>query len=45
MNARQVLEISIHVPREGDDPAKVPELRVPSISIHVPREGDDGRGN
>ena len=36
------LEISIHVPREGDDlPVSwwMPEYT--EISIHVPREGDD----
>ena len=38
----EVLDISIHVPREGDD-AQDGAQRVPVvvISIHVPREGDD----
>ena len=36
------LDISIHVPREGDDLAEPPpEPPEPPISIHVPREGDD----
>ena len=33
--------ISIHVPREGDDPAARGQDRRLRISIHVPREGDD----
>ena len=39
-------EISIHVPREGDD--RVQRLlvgQIPAISIHVPREGDDRPGH
>ena len=39
------LEISIHVPREGDDFVSFGCWRcVRFISIHVPREGDDRRG-
>ena len=41
MDASSAYQISIHVPREGDDwisAAGTPEW---SISIHVPREGDD----
>ena len=34
-------EISIHVPREGDDLMAAQSLKNRSISIHVPREGDD----
>ena len=34
-------EISIHVPREGDDIAGIRLMPPFSISIHVPREGDD----
>ena len=33
--------ISIHVPREGDDQECVDLLRLILISIHVPLEGDD----
>ena len=33
--------ISIHVPREGDDPRKDNTALCFGISIHVPREGDD----
>ena len=36
------LNISIHVPREGDDRLSTKTIvRSRSISIHVPREGDD----
>ena len=35
------LEISIHVPREGDDEPCDQIRSSDSISIHVPREGDD----
>ena len=38
----QDLVISIHVPREGDDPPPHPLWAAHRISIHVPREGDDG---
>ena len=35
-------KISIHVPREGDDGAKIGTKETQYlISIHVPREGDD----
>ena len=40
----QLANISIHVPREGDDnqmPEKIVNIL---ISIHVPREGDDQHG-
>ena len=33
--------ISIHVPREGDDRVNLQRMVPRSISIHVPREGDD----
>ena len=33
--------ISIHVPREGDDVSNEIEMLKDVISIHVPREGDD----
>ena len=38
-------QISIHVPREGDDgrPVRNKDYNLP-ISIHVPREGDDTSG-
>ena len=37
-------EISIHVPREGDDvPVGCSCCLLKTISIHVPREGDDGK--
>ena len=35
-------DISIHVPREGDDTGLEIENPDLKISIHVPREGDDG---
>ena len=34
-------EISIHVPREGDDDSYLLMIAGVHISIHVPREGDD----
>ena len=38
----QLDNISIHVPREGDDAqAQIIGLIAHDISIHVPREGDD----
>ena len=37
------LLISIHVPREGDDPILKDGDITLAISIHVPREGDDKR--
>ena len=39
------LDISIHVPREGDDDLETWYLAHNMISIHVPREGDDIRGS
>ena len=33
--------ISIHVPREGDDTVTNLKNKMVNISIHVPREGDD----
>ena len=38
---RDVLRISIHVPREGDDGLGEKQRGDDRISIHVPREGDD----
>ena len=35
------VDISIHVPREGDDYTVFYRARLHHISIHVPREGDD----
>ena len=35
------LTISIHVPREGHDVARVEFVHFELISIHVPREGHD----
>ena len=41
---KQTTSISIHVPREGDDPQRDRDRRrLSRISIHVPREGDDGQ--
>ena len=37
-----ITDISIHVPREGDDEALICSRINIRISIHVPREGDDG---
>ena len=34
-------EISIHIPRAGDDRALARELGLYDISIHIPRAGDD----
>ena len=34
-------DISIHVPREGDDLMRAINTTSAGISIHVPREGDD----
>ena len=37
--------ISIHVPREGDDELRLAMVtQMYYISIHVPREGDDSSG-
>ena len=36
-----ITDISIHVPREGDDNVHEITNQAQSISIHVPREGDD----
>ena len=37
-------DISIHVPREGDDIADTHKRIIDTlISIHVPREGDDAK--
>ena len=41
----QPVYISIHVPREGDDRARVAQGVIAGISIHVPREGDDGQAH
>ena len=38
---RDLLEISIHVPREGHDAELGHHVRISIISIHVPREGHD----
>ena len=40
-----IFGISIHVPREGDDPAGHNGHLTLFISIHVPREGDDTHGS
>ena len=39
-----VADISIHVPREGDDGGWTRINEEGGISIHVPREGDDQHG-
>ena len=36
-----IIIISIHVPREGDDSEIKSSVKNTAISIHVPREGDD----
>ena len=38
---KDLKDISIHVPREGDDEDAERWNRCVYISIHVPREGDD----
>ena len=37
----RIFGISIHIPREGDDPEVADRVVHPMISIHIPREGDD----
>ena len=37
------LEISIHIPRVGDDPELLSDIALEGISIHIPRVGDDDK--
>ena len=41
---REELNISIHIPRVGDDHDFVYLVRSLAISIHIPRVGDDAAG-
>ena len=41
LELEELIEISIHVPREGDDAICLMLRPCKMISIHVPREGDD----
>ena len=38
------VQISIHIPRTGDDPGGPALVICPYISIHIPRTGDDQAG-